>query len=38
MKTRDTARIENQNDIIIKADASTELILIDLPEKYAVNQ
>lgn len=38
MKTRDAARIENQNDIIIKADASTELILIDLPEKYAVNQ
>jgi quercetin 2,3-dioxygenase len=37
MQTRDAAMIEKENNLIIKAEKSTELILIDLPEKYAVN-
>ena len=37
MQTRDAAMIERENNLIIKADKATELILIDLPEKYAVN-
>ncbi len=37
MKTRDAARIENESVISIKAENPTELILIDLPEKYAIN-
>jgi len=37
MQTRDAAMIEKENDIVIKAKKATELILIDLPEKYAVN-
>ena len=37
MQTRDAAMIENEGDIAIKAENQTELILIDLPEKYAVN-
>jgi redox-sensitive bicupin YhaK (pirin superfamily) len=37
MQTRDTAIIEKENNIIIKAEKPTELILIDLPERYAVN-
>jgi redox-sensitive bicupin YhaK (pirin superfamily) len=38
MKPRDAARIENEKNISIEAVASTELLLIDLPEKYAYNQ
>ena len=37
MQTRDAAMIEKENNLIIKAEKATELILIDLPEKYAVN-
>jgi len=37
MQTRDSARVENENNITIKAIKPTELILIDLPEKYAIN-
>jgi hypothetical protein len=38
MQTRDSARVENENNITIKAIKPTELILIDLPEKYAINK
>ncbi|MGH9934546.1 MAG: pirin family protein [Nitrososphaerales archaeon] len=37
MQTRDSARVENENNITIKAIKPTELMLIDLPEKYAIN-
>ncbi|HEV8386605.1 MAG TPA: pirin family protein [Nitrososphaera sp.] len=37
MKTRDAARVENERNIEISASAPTELILLDLPEKYAIN-
>jgi redox-sensitive bicupin YhaK (pirin superfamily) len=37
MKTRDAAMIENERNIEIGAAAPTELILLDLPEKYAIN-
>jgi len=37
MQTRDAAMIERENNLIIKAAKTTELILIDLPERYAVN-
>jgi len=37
MKTRDAARVENERNIEISANAPTELILLDLPEKYAIN-
>jgi quercetin 2,3-dioxygenase len=37
MQTRDAAMIEKENNLIIKAEKATELILIDLPEKYTVN-
>jgi quercetin 2,3-dioxygenase len=37
MQTRDAAMIERENNLIIKAEKATEIILIDLPEKYAVN-
>jgi redox-sensitive bicupin YhaK (pirin superfamily) len=37
MKTRDAAMIENERNIEITASAPTELILLDLPEKYAIN-
>jgi len=38
MQTRDAAMIEKENSLVIKAEKPTELILIDLPEKYAVNK
>ncbi len=38
MQTRDAAKLENENKISIKAVKPTELILIDLPEKYAINR
>ena len=34
MKTRDAARIENENQLFIMSKKPTELLLIDLPEKY----
>ena len=37
MQTRDAAMIENENNLVIKAEKPTELILIDLPEKYTIN-
>lgn len=37
MKTRDAARVENESNISIGASSPTELILLDLPEKYAIN-
>ncbi len=37
LQTRDAAMISKEDDIIIRADAPTELILIDLPQKYLVN-
>jgi hypothetical protein len=37
METRDAAKIENENKLAIQADRPTELILLDLPEKYAIN-
>jgi redox-sensitive bicupin YhaK (pirin superfamily) len=37
METRDAAKIENDNILSIQADRPTELILLDLPDKYAIN-
>lgn len=37
MGTRDAAKIENESRLAIKAEKPTELILLDLPEKYAIN-
>ena len=38
MLTRDAAMISGQGNITIQAEAPTELILVDLPEQYAVNK
>lgn len=38
MQTRDAAKIENEKMLTIKGLKPTELILIELPEKYAINQ
>ena len=38
MKARDAARVENEKKLSIEAMIPTELLLIDLPEKYAYNQ
>ena len=37
METRDAARVENESRLSIQAEKPTELILLDLPEKYAIN-
>ncbi|MGI0058342.1 MAG: pirin family protein [Nitrosotalea sp.] len=37
MQTRDAAMISHENNLVIRAEEPTELILIDLPEKYAAN-
>jgi len=37
MQTRDAARIENEDKILINVLEPTELVLIDLPERYAIN-
>ncbi|HXV45304.1 MAG TPA: pirin family protein [Nitrososphaera sp.] len=37
METRDAARIENESNFTIQAGEPAELILLDLPEKYAIN-
>jgi quercetin 2,3-dioxygenase len=36
MKTQDAARIENEKNLTIEATMQTELLLIDLPEKFVV--
>jgi quercetin 2,3-dioxygenase len=36
MQTRDAARVEDERKLVIRSPKQTELILIDLPEKYAV--
>ena len=38
LQERDAARIEKEERIYIKAENPSELILIDLPEKYPINQ
>lgn len=38
MQTTDTAKVENENILLVKATKPTELLFIDLPEKYAINQ
>ena len=38
MKTRDAARIEKEEKISIKAVKPADVILIDLPEKYSIDQ
>ena len=37
MQTRDAAMIEKESLLAIKADKASEIILIDLPERYAIN-
>ncbi len=37
MQTKDAAKVEKEDEISIKAEKPSELILIDLPEKYAIN-
>ena len=37
METRDAAKTENENMLSMQAEKPTELILLDLPEKYAIN-
>ena len=37
VETRDAARVENESKLVIQANKPTELILLDLPEKYAIN-
>jgi len=37
MQTQDAALVENESSLAVKAEKPTELILIDLPEKYTVN-
>ena len=36
IKTRDVAKVEKENRLVIKSNQQTELLLVDLPEKYAV--
>ena len=38
MKKQDAARIENEKNLSIEARMQSELLLIDLPEKYVFNQ
>ena len=35
METRDAAKVEEENRLLFKATKPTELLLVDLPEKYA---
>jgi len=37
MEARDAAKTENESRLAIQAERPTELILLDLPEKYAIN-
>ncbi|MDE1843732.1 MAG: pirin family protein [Thaumarchaeota archaeon] len=38
MQTRDAAMISKEDNLTIRAEAPTELILVDLPEQYVVNK
>lgn len=38
MQTRDAAMISKEGNVVIRAEAPTELMLVDLPEQYAVNK
>ncbi|MBI3639476.1 MAG: hypothetical protein HY223_04085 [Thaumarchaeota archaeon] len=38
MKRQDVARIENEKSLLIESRIQSELLLIDLPEKYVFNQ
>jgi len=35
MESRDAAKVEDENRLLVKATKATEFLLIDLPEKYA---
>lgn len=37
LNTRDAAMVSKENNLVMRAESPTELILVDLPEKYAVN-
>jgi hypothetical protein len=37
MESRDSAKVEDENRLSIKAIKATELLLIDLPEKFTVD-
>lgn len=37
LETRDVARLEKEKKLSIKAEQPTELVVLDLPEKYAIN-
>ncbi len=37
VQTRDAAMVEKENNLVMRAAQLTELILIDLPEKFAIN-
>ncbi|MGI0018801.1 MAG: pirin family protein [Nitrosotalea sp.] len=37
MQTRDAAMVSKEDNLVIRAESPTELILVDLPEKYIVN-
>jgi redox-sensitive bicupin YhaK (pirin superfamily) len=37
LSTRDAAMISKESNLVMRAESPTELILVDLPEKYAVN-
>ena len=36
METRDAAKVEGESRLAMQAEKPTELILLDLPEKYAI--
>lgn len=38
MEKAKAAKVENENILLVKATKPTELLFIDLPEKYAINQ
>lgn len=37
METRDAAKVENESMLAMQAEKPTELIMLDLPEKYAIS-
>ncbi len=37
LETRDAAKVEDESRLIMEAEKPTELILLDLPEKYAIS-
>jgi hypothetical protein len=37
METRDAAKVEKDDLLSIQAERPTELILLDLPDKYVIN-